>query len=185
MQDQELQYIQDVSAIVNGDDSNAVNIIDELAKLDKPDAKEQSVMTASLIEYIENLEFEREDGELEGGMADDSYDQREQEIANNNLKNIKRIVSDVEKENWYKQVFWVEILYSNFQNPDHSYAKSVNHRLEATSIKDARKQKDEIYAAAPKQHPDDPDCTYEDVRINIEIVDSNGKRVERPSFFLN
>ncbi len=181
MKEQESHYIQKVEQTI-GQETDAVKTICELTRLKKPSPDELSVNTQSLIEYVDNLELEREDGELDGGA--DDYDAIEQRIASDNLENIKRIVSDIKNGNWYQQIFWAELAYSNLQNDKYLY-KLVHQKMDAKTSKEAEREMNEAKEKASRQHPDDPDFLLEDVRVNVEIIDSNGKPVEPQKFLLN
>jgi len=184
MKEQEIQFLHNIKSVLTKN-ADAVEIIDELAKLDKPSTDGLSVNTLTIIEYINNLEFEREDGELDGGSDDsEDYVTAELKIASENLQKIKSILTDIDNDNWYKQVFWAEFAYSYLQNGKYSY-KVVNQKMDAKSADEAKQQKDEVKAKAPKQHPDDPNFKLEDVRVNVKVVDKDDKTVEARSFLLN
>lgn len=181
MNEQERQYIQNVKSLVDKD-TETITTIDELARLEKPSSDVISINTQCLIEYIDNLELEREDGELDGGAKD--YTGVEQRIAINNLQNVKRILVDIDKDNWYMQVFWAELAYSHLKDGEYTY-KLVNEKMNAQTVQEAEKEKDQVRTKARKQHPDDPDYSLEDVRVKVEIVDGVGKIVESQKFLLN
>lgn len=181
MNDFEKDYVKKVEETVNKH-SNAVEAIDELAKIKKPNTDGLSLNTLIIIESINNLNWEREDGELDVYTGD--WDAAELRIAKELLDNIKDILEDIEKGNWYRRaVFTIVLAYSKLQGEDYQY-KLIKKRIEPSTLDEAEKLAAEIKASTPKAHPDDPSFTLEDIRVRDCIVDSNnrvlGLRVQNP-----
>lgn len=158
---------------------SAVEIVDKLATIEKPNTKDISINTLTIIESIDNLEFEREDGELDVGIDEaGSWDENELRIATEIIDNIKMILEDVENGNWYKRsVSSLELAYSRLQGEDYQY-KIIKKSIEPTTLEEAEMQAAEIKANISKIHPDDPSFTLEDIRVRDFIVDSNNNVID-------
>jgi hypothetical protein len=183
MNDREKDYVNRVKDIANKQ-GNAVEVVDELAALEKPDPSDLSINTQALIESIDNLEFEREDGELDVSLESMDWKETEQRIATEIVDNIKIILADIENGNWYKRVVLsIDLVYSRLQGEDFQY-KTTHKTIKPTTLEDAEKQAAEIKASIPKAYPQDLSFTLEDVRIRDLIVDSNNEvmdlRVQPP-----
>lgn len=173
---QEKAYLAKVRQVIN-DNKEPVKTVDELAAIDVSSKEGFSLNTLNIINYIDGLDFEREDGELEGGgSGNEAYDRAERNIAMGILDKVTYILADIEKGNWYRYVYSVDFVYSQLKNGVYSY-RSVTQSINATTREEAEKQKDKLKQAAPKAYLKEPGFTLEDVRISAELVDSNGKRV--------
>lgn len=177
MNEQETAYINRAKDVI-AQQKNAVETLDMLAALEMPSKDKLNLNTLTLINAIGELEHEREDGELDGGISDDeSYDDAELKIATNILNYVKRILSDIEQENWYKQVFSISFVYSWLKDDDYLY-KITERPLDVTTYEEAEKQRDALKPTLLKALPEDPNYTLEDVRIGVELVDSKNKPVK-------
>ena len=171
MNKQEVDYLNEVRAIL-AHNAEADVALKQVTAIQKPSRDELSANTNTVIRHVNDFEFEYNARDLEEGEAEEV------------LRAIQRTLSDIEKGNLYKEVFWAELAYSKLQNTEYLY-KIINQKMESKTIEEAKHEKQEIKEEAPKQHPEDSDYSLEDVRVNIEIIDSNGNTVEKPKFLLN
>lgn len=168
-------YIQKVKKVI-AKDSGAVEAIDELAAIIQPNLDGLRLNTVMLIGNIRDLEFERNDGELDaGGSDDEGWDAAELRIATRLLNNIKNILEDIDKSNWYKeQAYAINMAYSKLKNGKYSY-EVIEKPIDHTTPETADKLLAEMKPTIPKEHPNAPGFSLEYTEVLIRTVDSNNK----------
>jgi hypothetical protein len=178
MDKQERDYIEKVKSILSKG-KGAVEVIDELATLKQPDLEGLQLNTTILIGEITDLEFERNDGELEmAGDDNETYEEAELRVATALLNNIKAILADAEKENWYKlQAYAIKIAYSRLEKDNYLY-EVIEKAIDPTTPEEAEKLLVEMKPTIPKEHPDKPGFGLEYAEVLARTVDSNGKVVQ-------
>jgi|GEM_PF-4467407 len=174
--EQERTYLSKVKQVVS-QNKEPLETVDELATLDVSNKNNFSLNTLNIINYIDSLEFEREDGKLEGGEdGSEAYDQAAHSIAMSILDKVKYILTDIEKGNWYKHRYSVDFVYSRLKDGVYSYRSTTQH-IDAKTKEEAEQRRGELKQTVPKAYPKEPDFTLEGVRVSAELVDSNDERV--------
>ncbi|MFO0862558.1 MAG: hypothetical protein U0516_02470 [Candidatus Saccharibacteria bacterium] len=167
----EKDYLDKVRKVIS-QNSDAVATVDALATITKPDTKGLSLNTVTAINFINELDFEREDGSLDVGSDIDDYDATEEQIASEILHKVKQILSDIDKENWYKYRWFVKLVYSCLKGNDYTY-KIIVKTIGKKTEQEATKEMDRLKKDASHTHPEASDYTLEDVRLSAELVDSH------------
>lgn len=173
MNKQEQSYIERVKGIL-AKNRSAVQTIDELATLQLPNLENIHLNTSMLIGEITDLEFERNDGELEmAGSDDESYEDAELRIATGLLSNVKNILADIERNNWYRnEAYAIKIAYSRLKNGKYLY-EVIEKPIDPITPEEAEKLLVKIKPTIPKEHPELPGYNLEYVKVLGRTVDSN------------
>lgn len=178
MDKSEKAYIQKVKDVV-AKNNGAVETIDELAAIKTPDLEKCNLNVKMIVGNITDLEFERNDGELDaGGLGDDeSWDDAERRIATRLLDNVKGLLVDIDKENWYKpQAYSIKIAYSKLQGKKYLY-EVVDKSIDPMSPDEAEKLLADMKPSIPKEHPTSPGFEFEYAKVLSRVVNSNGEPV--------
>ena len=167
-------FLESVRRIVNLE-QDPVEIADIIVTVALPKSSNSSMDVHILSEYIHRFRF-----------GWDNYDDSdgEEKFATETIAKIKQILSDIKSGNQYTKIFSAELAYSRLSGSDYAY-KIVTKKMSAKTINKARKEKDEICAKAPKQHPTDKDFALEDVRVMVKVVDQKGDTILKEDFLLN
>lgn len=174
--EQEKSYLAKVKQIL-GKDSGPVEVVDALAAIELPAKDDLSLNTLNIINSIDALNSEREDGDLEGGVSgNEAYDNAEKEIAAGILDHVNRILADIENNNWYMYKYSVDFVYSQLKDGAYSY-RSTTQSIDAASREEADRQKEAMKKTVPKSYPNEPEFTLEDVRVSGQLVDARGNPV--------
>lgn len=179
MNKSEKTYIQKVKDIV-AKNNEPVDTIDELAEIKTPSLDDCNLNVKMLIGNITDLEFERNDGELDaGGLSDDeSWDDAERRIATRLLDNIKGILADIDKENWYEpQAYSIKIAYSQLKGDKYLY-EVADKTIDPMSPDEAEKLLADMKPSIPKEHPTSPGFEFEYAKVLSRVVDSKGEPVD-------
>ncbi|MFO0971404.1 MAG: hypothetical protein U0520_03610 [Candidatus Saccharimonadales bacterium] len=177
MNKKEQAYIHEVKDII-ARSKGAVEAIDELAAIKTPDFDDLKLNTQMLIGDITDLEFQRNDGELDaGGSDDEDWDAAELRVATHLLNNIKGILADIEKSNWYKQqAYAIKIAYSKLEDGKYLY-EVIEKPIDQMTHEEADKVLAEMKPTLPKEHPEFPGFDLEYAEVLVRTVDSNNKPV--------
>lgn len=172
MEEEQLLIVNIKKAISSSHDQ--AQVAETLAKVDIPKTNGFTTNSQILADYIGEFQFARDN---------EAYYNEEQFVSETVAK-IKQIVADIESGNRYNSIFSADLAYSQLEEGNYSY-KVVAQKMSASSVDEAIKEKDEIRAKAPKQHPEDKSYTLEDVRVRVKIVDQNKNTVLEEKFLLN
>lgn len=182
-------FLAEVQKVLDHSDTHKKTAI-KLMGIEEPDTKDFSLNAQELADWIYELKFSYEDGELElvgAGFTDEEDEEmheKERQLINQTISKVTSILSDIKSGNKYQSVYFLDFAYSKLDGGDYLY-KMVNKRIEANTLEDAKRIRDAEKLKAPKHHPDDTSYSLEDIRINVEIVDSKGKVVEPQKYIFN
>lgn len=174
MSKQEQAYFTKVKGIINKG-GEPLEIIEELVAVTVPntDTSHFNLNVLTFFGYMCGLEWDYNTGEQYNGFTGE---ENEHNQAAGVISDIKQILSDIDNGNEYKEVFTVELAYSRLKDGEYLY-EIIQKPIDATTRKEAFKQRDNLKQSTTKTYPKDPSFTLEDVRLIVELIDSKNKRV--------
>ena len=169
-------FLEKIEKIIESS-QEAVEVVGILVEMDLPKADSFTINAQVLANYMYGLKFDWDN-------LDAIDDGKEEKLASETVGKIKQILADIKSGNQYTKIFSVELAYSRLKGDDYTY-KIMTQKMSATTHSEATKEKDEIRAQAPKQHPTDKEFALEDVRLRVKVVDQKGDTILKEDFLLN